>query len=148
MDESVIRFASFEDGYSVDQETGCHVWQGRLYKGYGRFHRIPAHRWAYQSKVGPIPEGLPLDHTCRNRACVNVAHLEPVTAKENVQRGDVPKWEKAVEEFGLPRLLAWRDSGMNCEQIASRIVRESEVGLTISGQTVKSHMAEIEGWAS
>lgn len=45
-----------------------------------------AHRYAYQELVGPIPDGLDLDHLCRNRACTNPDHLEPVTRKENINR--------------------------------------------------------------
>lgn len=46
-----------------------------------------AHRVVYEALVGPIPEGLTLDHLCRRPSCVNPAHLEPVTHAENVRRG-------------------------------------------------------------
>jgi hypothetical protein len=46
-----------------------------------------AHRLMYEALVGPIPDGLTIDHLCRVRACVNPAHLEPVTMRENVLRG-------------------------------------------------------------
>lgn len=72
----------------------CWVWLGTvLNNGYGRFNRgdrhVVAHRFAYEAAVGPIPEGLDLDHLCRNRRCVNPAHLEPVTRSENLRRGDL-----------------------------------------------------------
>ena len=49
-----------------------------------------AHRVAYEALIGPIPKGLCLDHLCRVRYCVNPAHLEPVTVRENVLRGISP----------------------------------------------------------
>lgn len=49
---------------------------------------ICVHRFAYELLVGPIPAGLTLDHLCRNRACVNPTHLEPVTCRDNLLRGE------------------------------------------------------------
>jgi hypothetical protein len=47
-----------------------------------------SHRIAYQLLVGPIPDGLVLDHLCRNRACCNPRHIEPVSQRENLMRGE------------------------------------------------------------
>lgn len=73
---------------------GCWQWVGAQWKlGYGKFtepgtqRRVGAHRWGYERFVGPIPDGLELDHLCRNPSCVNPSHLEPVTHLENVRRG-------------------------------------------------------------
>lgn len=76
-------------------ENGCIVWTAyRGENGYGRFYYegkgALAHRWSYEHFVGPIPDGLVIDHLCRNHACVNPDHLEPVTTSENVLRGVAP----------------------------------------------------------
>ena len=73
----------------------CWTWGGsRDPEGYGQSNRrsqvVKAHRRAWEALVGPIPDGLHLDHLCRNRACVRPAHLEPVTCRENVLRGIGP----------------------------------------------------------
>ena len=70
----------------------CILWSGYIDQaGYGRFGRHGyAHRRAYEEAVGPIPEGLTIDHLCRVRACINPEHMEPVTRGENVLRGVGP----------------------------------------------------------
>lgn len=74
----------------------CWNWTGfRGAHGHGQFKATPttstgAHRWAYEFLVGPIPDGMFLDHLCRNTGCVNPDHLEPVTNAENVMRGFGP----------------------------------------------------------
>lgn len=92
--ERLLRYAI------VDDETGC--WRCRLphnNKGYawckrdGRY--VLAHRLSYELFIGPIPDGLEIDHVrargCRYRDCINPAHLEAVTHAINSQRGDTGK---------------------------------------------------------
>lgn len=79
----------------VRRSDGCWDWTGHHDSdGYGRFDiristqkTIGAHRFAYLWMKGPIPDGLVLDHLCRNVGCVNPDHVEPVTSAENQRRG-------------------------------------------------------------
>jgi hypothetical protein len=71
--------------------SGCWEWQASCLKnGYGqvrfKWDMWLAHRLTYELLIGPIPEGLTIDHLCRNKPCCNPAHLEPVTQEENYRR--------------------------------------------------------------
>ena len=76
----------------LDADTGCRVWlASKDEKGYGQVRHDGTCRKAYKVawvlEHGPVPAGLELDHLCRNPACINPEHLEPVTHKENMRRG-------------------------------------------------------------
>lgn len=82
----------FWDKVDKTDPQGCWIWTGAtIPTGYGQVrgagmnHR--AHRVAYELVIGPIPDGLELDHLCSNRGCVNPDHLEPVRHAENIRRG-------------------------------------------------------------
>lgn len=70
---------------------GCWLWKFPSPRGYGSVVRDgrtrQTHRYAYELLIGPIPEGLVIDHLCRRPPCLNPLHLEPVTQQVNVQRG-------------------------------------------------------------
>ena len=88
------RLAFFHRSYTI-QGNGCWIWQGRKTpNGYAVIYvagrNLVAHRWAYQVLVAPVPDLLQMDHLCRTPACVNPSHLEPVTQRENILRGDSP----------------------------------------------------------
>ena len=76
----------------VDKTNSCWLWTASTRRGYGQFvinnKPAPAHRFAYEQLVGDIPKGLQIDHLCRVRNCVNPEHLEPVTCRENILRGE------------------------------------------------------------
>ena len=81
--------------FTICSDTGCWLWQGELNRnGYGRVwvseakKKLMAHRVIFEFLVGPIQQGLFLDHLCRRRNCCNPAHLEPVTPKDHTLRGN------------------------------------------------------------
>ena len=70
----------------IDASGDCWEWTGPTNGVYGRTWWAFAHRAVWEWLVGPIPEGLEIDHLCLNKMCVNPDHLEPVTSKENKRR--------------------------------------------------------------
>jgi hypothetical protein len=88
------RIADAERPLTLIDTTGdCWQWTGSTTdQGYGFFYlgaeKVYAHRWFYELVAGPIPDGLVIDHRCRNRACARPSHLEPVTNAENILRGE------------------------------------------------------------
>lgn len=85
-------FQRFTTRYVVDA-NGCWSWTGTTIKaGYSQIsyqgRKFYGHRLSYEHFIGPIPDGLVIDHLCRNTRCVNPEHLEPVTTRENILRGD------------------------------------------------------------
>lgn len=124
----------------VDKSGECWLWTGYVDNtGYGRFGVsagvIPtAHRWAWEQEHGPVPEGLQLDHLCRVRRCVRPSHLEPVTQRENLLRGEGPaaKAARATEcPHGHPydeANTAYNNRGhrycRECSRINQRVKRD------------------------
>jgi hypothetical protein len=89
------RYERFWEKVDLDNPDGCWEWfganSGDKWGAYGHMwvdgRHQRAHRLSYEWYVGPIPEGLQLDHLCRNHSCVRWDHLEPVTNAENGKRG-------------------------------------------------------------
>lgn len=82
--------------------TGCWLWMGTLNKGgYGsvsvKMKRRLAHRVMYEHYRGPIPKPLVLDHLCRTPVCVNPDHLEAVTDRVNLLRGNTLTARRAAQ---------------------------------------------------
>ena len=134
MKRGTIRRITPEDRFwaNVTVTDGCWIWaktdSGRSLQ-YGSLrvngHKVLAHRFAYDLLVGPIPDGLTIDHLCRNTACVNPQHLEPVTLAENISRA--PQREVIPAEYckdGHVRRGIDKQGKIYCEDCRRRYARE------------------------
>ena len=95
----------FHDKVSINEDTGCHEWTGFISpNGYGMYwlngSNKGAHRVSCEAEHG-IPDGYVVDHLCKVRHCVNPQHLEPVTQKVNVRRGN--KGNKGMKTGAMQR---------------------------------------------
>lgn len=116
----------------VNKTDACWVWTAaQAGAGYGWFwdgrRPVYAHRFAYELLVGSIPEGLTLDHLCRNRLCVNPAHLEAVSLGENLRRGEpisTINARKTQCPRGHPYDLVRRDGSRWCRACTREAARQ------------------------
>lgn len=86
--------ARFFARITEDPDTGCWLFDKPNAKGYANFtvmsRPVEGHQWCYEFLIGPVPDGLTLDHLCRVRSCVNPWHLDPVPHRVNILRGIGP----------------------------------------------------------
>lgn len=109
----------------VSKSDGCWTWLGVVHKGYGRHSSEQAHRVAYERTVGPIGEGLEIDHLCMNPLCVRPDHLEPVTREENMRRRSARQTHcKYGHEFTPENTYIHPPFGRECRTCNRRRVRE------------------------
>ena len=121
----------------VEKGPSCWEWMAGKSSGYGKFRlngvKKRAHRLSWEWKNGEIPEGLVIDHLCRNSGCVNPSHMEAVTQLENVRRGfgicaiNARKTHcKQGHEFTKENIYVRKFGGRNCKKCvleSGRIIR-------------------------
>lgn len=126
-----VRYLEIDRGHG----TPCWEWQmGRDHLGYGRVRvnkrHISAHRHYWELRNGDLPEGLEVDHLCKNRCCVNPDHLEAVTRAENVRRSSSAKLN--ADKVGEIRSLEGTMTGRNVARLYS--VHPSQIYRIWSGE--------------
>jgi hypothetical protein len=132
LDKKYSRWMSFDERFwgRVDKTGDCWLWTGTLTeKGYGSRVQYQGeqhypHQLAYRLLVGPIPDGLVIDHHCRVRNCVNPDHLEPVTQEENTRRGVEARWFESCPNNHGPEYRSAQPNGKvrcsECEREGGR----------------------------
>lgn len=138
--EPIERFWAYVGLQPTDR---CWSWRGPIDdNGYGLFWsgstRTRAHRFAYELAIGPIPEGLTIDHTCHtsecdspgtdcpHRRCVNPGHLEPVTQRENTLRGQTVVAAHAAKTH-CPQGHAYDEKNTHINRAGSRVCRACDL---------------------
>ena len=120
-----------KNGPVVREDLGpCWVWLGKTDDGYGRFkisidgvsRAFTASRIAYEIVEGLIPPGLSLDHLCRNRICVRPSHLEPVTNRVNVLRGNGACARNAAKT-ACPKGHPYNRENTRIDRVGGRVCR-------------------------
>lgn len=156
--------ARFNKYYSVDAASGCWLWTGCLDgNGYGKIgvdnvrKGVGAHRFSYELHVGPIPDGLQIDHLCRVRNCINPEHLEPVTSAVNTARGMSVQRRKEIASarthcrYGHPfvseNLMRRKDGYKRCKQCRqdAYVRKVSAAGKTFKPRGYRQKMVALRG---
>lgn len=143
------------DKLNFDLLTGCWVWSGAGNgKGYGQIGKssptggnLYTHRVAYEMWIGPIPADMVLDHLCRNRACCNPTHLEPVTQAENKRRGMSNGATHHMAKLTREQAAEIRsrcDAGQNMSEMARQFgVSTTAIHYIATGRNWKSVAPEV-----
>jgi hypothetical protein len=143
----------FDEKWVPEPNTGCWLWMAYVNPaGYGRASRTgtrsmaPAHRVAWEIYRGPIPEGMVLDHICRERSCVNPDHLRVVTQRENlVAPGSLSPTARHAAKTHCPRCggdYTSRDNGTRfCYPCFRKWQRNYDITRTIKRQNANREAA-------